>query len=106
MNKIYSNNIKLNEFTIKNLTCNDVTTDFRSFRGKSVNLATLFLNKPPGLILYIEHGGFSNCRALCIKLNEFTIKNLTCNDVTTDFRSFRGKSVNLATLFLSKPPGQ
>ena len=26
---------------------------------------------------------FSNCRALWIKLNKFTIKNLTCNDITT-----------------------
>ena len=26
---------------------------------------------------------FSNCRALWRKLNKFTIKNLTCNDVTT-----------------------
>ena len=26
---------------------------------------------------------FSNRRALCIKLNTFAIKNLTCNDVTT-----------------------
>ena len=37
----------------------------------------------PKYVLPVKIPFFSNCRALWIKLNKFTIKNLTFNDVTT-----------------------